>query len=118
MRAPFPDHRRERLRVLFDEGIWTEHHVQLASNDPLHFTDTKAYRDRLRSTEDAIKMKDAVVVATGRLDSIEVVVAAVDAHSSAAAWASSWERRSRRRQKMALDHKQPLIVVSCSAARA
>src|SRR5918999_4646834 len=40
----------ERLKGLFDDGRWTEHHASLISTDPLQFTDTKSYRDRLRST--------------------------------------------------------------------
>src|SRR3970040_2271529 len=55
----------DRLRVFFDGGNWTEHHMQLISNDPLRFTDTKPYRDRLRATTEATRMKDAVIVATG-----------------------------------------------------
>ena len=38
----------DRLRLLLDDGKWTEHFARLASNDPLQFSDTKAYRDRLR----------------------------------------------------------------------
>jgi acetyl-CoA carboxylase carboxyl transferase subunit beta len=105
---------RERLQVLFDEGTWTEHHVQLASNDPLRFTDTKPYRDRLRATEDAIKMKDAVVVATGRLDGIDVVVAAMEYAFIGGSMGVVVGEKITRAVEMALDHKQPLIVVSCS----
>src|SRR5262245_46217163 len=36
----------ERLRMLFD-GEWTEYDKNLASTDPLHFTDTKPYGSRL-----------------------------------------------------------------------
>ena len=68
----------ERLRVLLDDGHWTEHDPNLVSNDPLRFTDTKRYRDRLRAMEDSTGMKDAVVVAAGRLDGIDVVVAAME----------------------------------------
>jgi len=105
---------RERLQVLFDEGAWTEHHVQLTSNDPLHFTDTKPYRDRLRATEDAIKMKDAVVVATGRLDGIEVVVAAMEYAFIGGSMGVVVGEKITRAVEMALDHKHPLIIVSCS----
>ena len=99
---------RERLQVLFDEGTWTEHHAQLTSNDPLHFTDTKPYRDRLRATEDAIKMKDAVVVATGRLDGIEVVVAAMEYAFIGGSMGVVVGEKITRAVEMALDHKQPL----------
>src|ERR1700704_5734267 len=40
----------DRLRSLFDDGEWTGHFPGLRSNDPLKFTDTKPYRDRLRAT--------------------------------------------------------------------
>jgi acetyl-CoA carboxylase carboxyl transferase subunit beta len=68
----------DRLRSLFDDGQWTEHFPGLRSNDPLTFTDTKPYRDRLRSTIAKTGMKDALVVATGTLDGREVVVAAMN----------------------------------------
>src|SRR3989338_3729030 len=68
----------ERLRMLLDRGRWTEHHAGLSSTDPLGFTDTKAYRDRLRTAEQATGAKDAVVVASGQLDGIDVVVAAME----------------------------------------
>jgi acetyl-CoA carboxylase carboxyl transferase subunit beta len=105
---------RERLQVLFDEGRWTEHHAQLASNDPLHFTDTKAYRDRLRATEDAIKMKDAVVIATGRLDGLDVVVAAMEYAFIGGSMGVVVGEKITRAVETALAHRQPLIVVSCS----
>src|SRR5918992_2336378 len=66
----------ERLKTLFDDGQWTEHHANLSSNDPLQFTDTKPYRDRLRVTMKSTGMHDAVIVATGRLEGIDVVVSA------------------------------------------
>src|SRR5688572_31519687 len=39
----------ERLRMLFD-GEWEEHDAGLASTDPLNFTDTKPYKERLAAT--------------------------------------------------------------------
>ena len=103
-----------RLQVFFDEGSWTEHHGQLASNDPLRFTDTKAYRDRLRTTEHATKMKDAVLVATGRLDGIDVVVAAMEYAFIGGSMGVVVGEKITRAVEMALDRRQPLIIVSCS----
>src|SRR5204862_7437251 len=37
----------ERLRMLFDAGTWVEHDKALVSTDPLSFTDTKPYKQRL-----------------------------------------------------------------------
>src|SRR3989442_5061150 len=68
----------ERLQSLFDDGEWTEHFADLASNDPLHFADTKAYKDRLLATQKSTGMRDAIVIATGRLDGIAVVAAVME----------------------------------------
>src|SRR4030095_9990728 len=66
----------ERLRSLFD-GDWEEHDAGLESTAPLHFTDTKPYQKRLETTIAATGMNDAVITATGRINGIEAVVAAM-----------------------------------------
>ena len=72
----------ERLRMLFD-GEWTEHDANLVSTDPLRFTDTKSYRARLEASAAATGLKDAVIVASGEIESIPVVLAARIAGSGA-----------------------------------
>ena len=104
----------ERLNMLFDEASWTEHDAQLASNDPLQFTDTKKYRDRLRATEEATKMKDAVVIATGRLDGLDVVIAAMEYAFIGGSMGVVVGEKLTRAVEMALDRRHPLIIVSCS----
>ena len=104
----------DRLNVLLDEGQWTEHHVQLASNDPLHFTDTKKYSERLRATVASTHMKDAVVVATGRLDGLEVVVAAMEYAFIGGSMGVVVGEKITRAVEMALERRHPLIIVSCS----
>jgi acetyl-CoA carboxylase carboxyl transferase subunit beta len=104
----------ERLNILFDRNSWTEHDAQLASNDPLQFTDTKKYRDRLRATEQATKMKDAVVVATGRLDGLDVVIAAMEYSFIGGSMGVVVGEKLTRAVEMALDRRHPLIIVSCS----
>ena len=103
----------ERLRALLD-GDWTEHFHDLTSNDPLHFADTKLYRDRLRWTIDATGLKDAVIVATGRLDGLDVVVAAMEYAFIGGSMGVVVGEKITRAVEMALDRRQPLIVVSCS----
>src|SRR5687768_5610970 len=67
----------ERLKALFDDGLYTEHFPNLISVDPLQFTDTKPYRTRLQKSVESTGLKDAVIVATGRLDGLKVVMAAM-----------------------------------------
>src|SRR5687767_14659692 len=67
----------ERLRMLLDDE-WIEHDVSLMSTDPLAFTDTKPYKTRLQTSMAATGLKDAVIVASGTIEQIPVVVAAMD----------------------------------------
>src|SRR6187549_3322054 len=89
----------ERLKALFDEGCYKEHFANLVSNDPLQFTDTRPYRERLKTTIEATGLKDSVIVANGRLDGIMGVVAG---------------EKITRAIEMAHDRRQPVIVISCS----
>jgi acetyl-CoA carboxylase carboxyl transferase subunit beta len=104
----------ERLKALFDGEQWAEHHINLTSNDPLQFTDTKPYRDRLRSTIKATGLKDACVVATGRIDGLDVVVAAMEYSFIGGSMGVVVGEKITRAIEMALERKQPVIVISCS----
>jgi acetyl-CoA carboxylase carboxyl transferase subunit beta len=104
----------ERLRALLDDEKWVEHFENLVSNDPLRFTDTKPYRDRLRSTIKLTGLKDAVIVATGRLEGIAVVVAAMEYSFIGGSMGVVVGEKITRAVEMALEARQPLIIISCS----
>jgi acetyl-CoA carboxylase carboxyl transferase subunit beta len=104
----------ERLRALFDGGQWTEHDHGLMSNDPLHFTDTKPYRDRLRDTRKNTGMNDAVVVATGNIDELPVVVAAMEYTFIGGSMGVVVGEKITRAIEMALERQQPVVIISSS----
>jgi len=104
----------ERLRALFDDGNWTEHFPNLTSNDPLKFTDTKPYRNRLKDTIGKTGMKDAVIVATGRLDGLDVVVAAMEYAFIGGSMGVVVGEKITRAIEMAIEGRKPVIIVSCS----
>jgi acetyl-CoA carboxylase carboxyl transferase subunit beta len=104
----------ERLRALFDDGNWTEHFQNLTSNDPLKFTDTKPYRSRLKDTISKTGMKDAVIVATGRLDGLDVVVAAMEYAFIGGSMGVVVGEKITRAIEMAIEGRKPVIIVSCS----
>jgi acetyl-CoA carboxylase carboxyl transferase subunit beta len=104
----------ERLASLFDEGAYTEHFATLTSTDPLQFTDTKPYRERLEKTRAATGLKDAVIVATGRLDGLEVVAAAMEYAFIGGSMGVVVGEKLARAIEMAHDRRRPVIIVSCS----
>jgi acetyl-CoA carboxylase carboxyl transferase subunit beta len=103
----------DRLRALFD-AEWVEHYADLTSNDPLHFADTKLYRDRLKATIQSTGIKDAVIVASGRLNGIDVVVAAMEYSFIGGSMGVVVGEKIARAVEMALERRQPLLVISCS----
>src|SRR4030095_3078747 len=104
----------ERLNAIFDQGCYQEHFPNLTSNDPLQFTDTRPYRDRLKSTIESTGLKDSVIVATGQLDSIDVVVAAMEYTFIGGSMGVVAGEKITRAIEMAHDRRQPVMVMSCS----
>src|SRR3954470_19203441 len=103
----------ERLRTLFD-GEWTEYDRGLASTDPLTFTDTKPYRKRLDASIAATGLKDAVITATGRINGIETVVAAMEYGFIGGSMGVVVGEKITRAIERAIERKLPVVIVSCS----
>src|SRR5687768_1058093 len=104
----------ERLRSLFDDGQYDEHFPGLTSNDPLEFHDTKPYKDRLQKTIAATGLNDAVIVGTGRIDSLPVVIAAMEYSFIGGSMGVVVGEKITRAIEMAIERRQPAIVISCS----
>jgi acetyl-CoA carboxylase carboxyl transferase subunit beta len=104
----------ERLRMLFDAATWTEHDSGLRSIDPLGFVDTKPYRDRLAAGIRSTGLKDAIIVGTGTLESLPVVIAAMEYSFIGGSMGVVVGEKITRGAEMALAEKCPLVVVSCS----
>jgi acetyl-CoA carboxylase carboxyl transferase subunit beta len=103
----------ERLASLLD-GAWQEHHEGLVSTDPLNFTDTKPYNARLKASIAATGRRDAVVIATGALDGIPVVVAAMEYGFIGGSMGVVVGEKITRAIELGLADRVPVIVVSCS----
>ncbi len=67
---------RVRLQTLLDPGSFEEFDTELEAQDPLGFSDSKRYKDRLRTTARALGEADAFVSGMGRLEGHPVSVGA------------------------------------------
>jgi acetyl-CoA carboxylase carboxyl transferase subunit beta len=105
---------RERLLTLFDGEHWVEQDATLRSNDPLTFTDTKRYRDRLEASSKATGMPDAIIVGVGRIDGVETVVAAMEYAFIGGSMGVVMGEKIVRGIETALERRLPVIIVSCS----
>jgi len=105
---------RERLLSIFDGEHWVEQDASLRSTDPLNFTDTKPYRDRLRAGRAATGLPDAIIVGVGRIDGVEAVVAAMEYAFIGGSMGVVMGEKIVRAVETALSRRLPLIIVSCS----
>jgi acetyl-CoA carboxylase carboxyl transferase subunit beta len=103
----------ERLRSLFD-GAWTEYDKDLVSTDPLAFTDTKPYRARLKAGLEATGLKDAVITASGAIDGIETMVAAMEYEFIGGSMGVVVGEKIARAIERAIAARLPVVIVCCS----
>jgi acetyl-CoA carboxylase carboxyl transferase subunit beta len=106
---------RRRLDLLFDDEAWTEHDAELASTDPLHFTDTRPYAQRLLETQQKLDMKDAIINAEGSLNGRPVYCCSMEFGFIGGSMGAVVGEKVARAVERSLAKRQPLIIVSCSA---
>jgi acetyl-CoA carboxylase carboxyl transferase subunit beta len=106
---------RRRLELLLDDGQWIEHDAELASSDPLHFTDTRPYAQRLKEAQEKLGMKDAIMTAEGKLAGRPVICCSMEFGFIGGSMGAVVGEKVTRAIELSLAQKAPLVIVSCSA---
>ena len=104
---------KRRLELLLD-GKWTEHDAGMVSTDPLKFVDTKPYASRIKEAQKKLGLNDAVVTAEGQLSGRPVICCAMEFGFIGGSMGAVVGEKVTRAIEMAMETRQPLIVVSCS----
>ena len=102
------------FEFLFDQGAFTELDANLTSGDPLHFVDTKAYPQRVATTERNTGLKDAVRTAHGLSAGQPLVVAAMDFKFIGGSMGSVVGEKIARAIDYARQHRTPFLMISRS----
>jgi acetyl-CoA carboxylase carboxyl transferase subunit beta len=103
-----------RLALLLDEEAPLELFASVRPADPLRFVDSKPYAARLAAYQKALGVADAVKVVEGTLDSIPVVLAAMDYRFMGGSMGSVVGEKFARAATYSRDNKMPLINFSAS----
>lgn len=104
----------EYFSLLFDDHKYTEINPDVTSGDPLNFTDTKKYTDRIKATQKNTGLKDAVRTAYGNLDGFPFVVAAMDFSFVGGSMGSVMGEKIARGIDKAIELKAPFMIISKS----
>ncbi len=105
---------RERLKLLIDEGSFIELDEGLVSVDPLNFKDIISYKDRVKEKQKMTGLKDAVISGDALIKGHPVSLAIMDFSFMGGSMGSVVGEKVSRAAEMALEKKQPLIIVSSS----
>jgi len=105
---------KEYFEILFDDNKFTELDAKLTSKDPLKFSDTKKYTDRLKMAQKKTGLKDAVKTAIGKSLGKEVVVACMDFSFIGGSMGSVVGEKIARAIDHAIKNKVPFVMISKS----
>jgi acetyl-CoA carboxylase carboxyl transferase subunit beta len=104
----------QRLMLLLDEDSIETQDESLESTDPLNFSDTRPYKARLEKSKAASGLKDAIINATGTMNSKPVIVSAMEYSFIGGSMGAVVGEAITRAVERACKERKPIIVVSAS----
>ena len=105
---------RERLKLLFDSIGQKEIFQNILPKDPLKFIDSKPYHEKLTEAQEHHKIGEALVVITGKIESLKVTAAAFEFSFMGGSMGSAVGEKFVRAVEYAIENKTPLICFSAS----
>lgn len=102
------------INILFDKGSFKELDKKMRSGDPLEFTDTKKYTDRINSTIKKSQMNDAVRTGYGKIEGKKAVLACMDFGFIGGSMGSVVGEKIARAIDKAYETKSAMIIISQS----
>jgi len=109
---PFPV--RKRLELVLDPGTFVEHDLGLESTDPLQFSDSKKYKDRIKSSQRSSGEGEAFLSGMGRVAGREVSIGAFHFGFMGGSMGSVVGEKVTRVFERATDRRVPAIIFSAS----
>ena len=108
---------RERFETFFDQKDFEILETPLPKDDPLNFEDKKKYTDRLKAARKLTGQDDAVLIAKGKIQSIEAVVGAQDFRFIGGSFGAASGEAFIAGAQHAIENNVPFIFFSCSGGQ-
>lgn len=105
---------KKRLETLIDKGSFKEFLKELTSSDPLEFVDKKPYKKRIIETRAKIEARESSIVGLAHINGQKVAMAVMDFFFMGGSMGTVTGEKIAFAMELALEHKCPCIVVSCS----
>jgi len=105
---------KEYFDLLFEKGKFTEIATGLTSGDPLKFTDSVPYVDRVQVAQAKTGLEDACRTAVGKIGEGKAVISCMDFAFIGGSMGSVVGEKIARGIDYAIEHKLPFIMISKS----
>ncbi|MDR2122711.1 MAG: acetyl-CoA carboxylase, carboxyltransferase subunit beta [Flavobacteriaceae bacterium] len=102
---------KQYYEILFDGGKFTELDEKVHSEDPLNFSDTKPYKDRLKEAQAKTKLTDAIRNAVGKVNGKDIYISCMDFKFIGGSLGSVVGEKIRRAIDYCLEHKLPYVII-------
>ena len=117
--SPEDDHHvqigsQEYFDILFDDSKFTELDVKVESKDPLNWTDTKPYKDRLKEIKKKTGMTDSIRNATGKIHGRDITISCMDFKFIGGSLGSVMGEKIARAIDYSIKNKTPFVIITQS----
>ena len=103
-----------RLGLLFGDEEYSVVDLPNVQEDPLSFTDSQKYKDRLRTNRKKTNQKEALTVAYGKINNIQTVIGVLDFSFMGGSMGIVVGETIVAAVQLALTQKAPLVLVTAS----
>jgi acetyl-CoA carboxylase carboxyl transferase subunit beta len=110
----FPISVTERITMLVDLGTFKEWDAGIEPKDPLVFTDTSSYRDRLKAQQEKTGRKDAIVIGEGAVNGRRIALGVLDFSFMGGSMGSVVGEKICLAVDRAVASRNPLVLVTAS----
>lgn len=102
------------IKILLDKNSFKEADKKMRSADPLEFTDSKKYTDRVQTAIKKTGLNDAVITGVGKINGRKVAFACMDFRFIGGSMGSVVGEKIARAIDKAFEYKIPMILISQS----
>ena len=108
---------KDRFKIFFDNKEFEILKTPQPKDDPLKFTDTKKYTERLRLARKKTNQSDAILIAEGKLNNMDVTVGAQNFNFIGGSVGAASGEAFIHGVQNSIDKKIPFVFFSCSGGQ-
>jgi len=103
-----------RIEFLCDEDSFQEFNAAIMASDPLGFSDSASYAERLQKAQEKTRSKEAIITGFASVEGHKLVLGLFDFSFMGGSMGSVVGEKIARAAQMSLDNRLPLVIFSAS----